>query len=139
MNYGIGSYISGLTNMASSMSVNIGPSFIEAYCFNLKNFKEEFANHFEVSLDEVKLNKTNITLREVLSAWLGNDELVDSLLYWIKLKIGETGKAYEVKKNKLLDLISNSEGGNSIFYIVDDAYFVEIDDYMLCFILGNNE
>lgn len=138
MNSVLSSYFTGLTNMLSSVSSNIGPSFIEVKCFDLKKYKEEFAEYYEIDISDVKLEKTNYDFKEMLNNWFIEDELTYSLIYWIKLKIGEANCVYETN-SKLSNLLSNSEGGNTIFYIVDDIYFVEFKKYMLCFILGNNE
>ena len=138
MNYEIGCYLSGLMNMVSSVSTNISYSYIEVNCFNLKNYKKEFSEYYEIDKDEIKLSKTNYDLKKMLSTWNIEDNLIENILYWISLKIGNVKTVYETGRN-LCDLLSWSGGGKSPFYIVDDAYFVEIDNYMFCFIMGNNE
>ena len=138
MNYEVGCYLSGLMNMVSSVSSNIGYSFIEVNCFDLKNYKKEFSKYYEIDDTKIKLSKTNYDLKKMLSTWNIEDDLIESILYWIGLKIGKAKTIYETDRN-LCDLLSWSEGGKSPFYIIDDIYLVEIEDYMLCFIMGNNE
>ena len=141
MQHSLSSYLTGLTNMASSMSKNIGPSFIEVDCMNKKSFKEEFAKYYEISLDLVDLEEDNKSLEQVFGIWLGRNDknLVDSLLYWIRLELGKDVKVYKIKNDKLLDALSRCSGGISMFYNVEDIYFVSFDKYMVCFSMGNNE
>ena len=133
-----GCYRSGIMNMVSSVSSNVNPSYIEVECFDLKNYKQEFAKYYKIDETKIKLKKTNYDLKQMLSTWNIENDLIESILYWISLKIGKCEAVYEMDKD-LCNLLSWSEGGKSPFYIVDDAYFVEIENYMLCFILGNNE
>ena len=51
----ISSYITGLTNLASYYSEEIGPSYIEADCFDLKNYKDDFSKYHKVSPNDFKL------------------------------------------------------------------------------------
>lgn len=133
-------YITGLTNMASSLSKNIGPSFVEVDCFDKDNYKKEFAKYYEIKEGDIKLVESNLTMREILLEWFGEEEsnITDSLLYWIKRDSGKSLKVYEYTNN-LDELLSRSDGGLSQFYIVEDIYFIEFDEVVMCFILGNNE
>lgn len=133
-------YITGLTHMASSLSKNIGPSFVEVDCFDKDNYKKEFAKYYEIKEGDIKLVESNLTMREILLGWFGEEEsnITDSLLYWIKRDSGKSLKVYEYTNN-LDELLSRSDGGVSEFYIVEDIYFIEFDEVVMCFILGNNE
>ena len=133
-------YITGLTHMASSLSKNIGPSFVEVDCFDKDNYKKEFAKYYEIKEGDIKLVESNLTMREILLEWFGEEEsnITDSLLYWIKRDSGKSLKVYEYTNN-LDELLSRSDGGVSEFYIVEDIYFIEFNEVMMCFILGNNE
>ena len=141
MQWGLSSYLTGLTNLASSISKEIGPSFIDVDCMDKDNYEEAFAKRYNISKDLIELKEEDMSLEQILKAWLGesNKELIESLLYWIEFKVGKSIKVYTEKNNKLIDALSRCEGGISMFYIVDDIYFVEFDEYMVCFSLGNNE
>ena len=133
-------YITGLTHMASSLSKNIGPSFVEVDCFDKNNFDEEFAKSYDIKKEDVKLRESKYTMKDILLSWFGKDEtnITDSLLYWIEFDSGEAIKVYEYTNN-LDELLSRSEGGVSNFYFVEDIYFIEFDTVIMSFILGNNE
>ena len=133
-------YITGLTHMASSLSKNIGPSFVEVDCFDKNNFDEEFAKSYDIKKEDVKLRESKYTMKDILLSWFGKDEtnITDSLLYWIEFDSGKAIKVYEYTNN-LDELLSRSEGGVSNFYFVEDIYFIEFDTVIMSFILGNNE
>ena len=140
MHQSLSSYFSGLANMASSVSKEIGPSFIEVDCMYKNGYKKAFAKQYRISEDLIELTKEDITLEQLLSEWLGksNKLLIESLLYWIEFQIGKPISVYGTS-NELMDSLSRSEGGISMFYITDGIYFVEFDKYMVCFSMGNNE
>ncbi|MEE3342723.1 MAG: hypothetical protein VZS44_01375 [Bacilli bacterium] len=141
MQQNISSYLTGLTNLASSISSYIGPSFIEVDCMYKKDYKKSFANKYKIKEELIELEETNKTLEQILASWLGTDEkkLLESLLYWINLEIGNPIKVYTIKNNKLLDSLGRCDGGISMFYLMDDMFFVEFKKYMVCFTMGNNE
>ncbi len=139
---GISSYITGLTNLASYYSEEIGPSYIEADCFDLKNYKDDFSKYHNVSPNDFKLVDTNKELKDVLLSWLGSKDIkiIDGIIHWINVYIGSPKKIYSIKcSDDFLDSLSIFNGGSSRFYFIEDIYFVEFKEYMVCFILGNNE
>ena len=138
----ISSYISGLTNMASSCSNEIGPSYISADCFNKKNFKKEFSKYYKIPIECIKIEESKKTLEQVFSEWLGKkgDDIIENLLYWIKLCVGEPIKTFDLSEDSnLINILSRCDNGISEFYFVEDVFFVEYKEYMVCFIIGNNE
>ncbi len=88
----------------------------------------------------MKLRESKYTMKDILLSWFGKDEtnIKDSLLYWIEFDSGKAIKVYEYTNN-LDELLSRSEGGVSNFYFVEDIYFIEFDNVIMSFILGNNE
>ena len=137
---GLGSYVSGLTNMASSMSLDIGPSFVEADCFDLDNYLEDFLKYYEIKDNNIKLVESNSSLKDIFYEFFGeNKKIISSLTYWIELHFGKYEHIYTVEEAKLYEYLSRSDGGVSSFYIVEDLYFVEFSDKVLCFMIGNNE
>lgn len=126
--------------MASSISKNIGPSYVVVDCFDKDNYKKEFSKYYEIEEDDIKLVESNLTMKDILFAWFGKEEIniTDSLLYWVERNSGKSIKVYECS-NKLHKLLSRSDGGVSEFYFVEDIYFIEFDEVIMCFMLGNNE
>ncbi len=113
----LSSYISGLTSLASSLSKNIGPSFVVTRYYK-KN--------------ELKIKKSNKTLKDYLKAWFQDSKIEESLYYWITLKVGEPIQVYTVEEDSFpKDEIP--------FYFLEDLFFVEFKDLTVCFLLGNNE
>ena len=137
---GLSSYFTGLTNLASTVAKGKTPSYIEVDCFDKNNFNEEFAKCYKIDKDKIVLEEENTTINDILSGWLNDKEVVDSLQYWIGLKIGKPLKVYKNKEeNNLEELISGYSNSMSPFYITEEVYFVEYNDYILCLMIGNNE
>ena len=134
-------YFSGLTDMASSCSKEIGLSYINTIVFKLNNYKESFSKYYKVPITSIDLIKSDITLNKLFEIWLGKDKnLIESLIYYIEHDVGTPKAIYKVKEdNNLIELLSGYNNGISGFYIVEDIYFVEYEKVIVCFILGNNE
>lgn len=141
MQAGIGSYITGLTHMASSLSPGRNPSFVEADCFDLKSFPKDFAKWYRISEKLLELSPMERSLKELLGEWINDrGEVLDALLYHMQCCLGEPVALYEpVHFRKLTDTLSTSDGGLSAFYTMEDICFVEYKKYMLCLMIGNNE
>ena len=141
MQAGIGSYITGLTHMASSLSPGRNPSFVEADCFDLKDCKKDFAKWYRISEKLLELTPMERSLEELLAEWINDrGEVLEALLHHMRCCLGEPVALHEpVHFRKLADKLSRSEGGISAFYFVEDICFVEYKKYMLCLMLGNNE
>ena len=132
----ISAYLTGITHMASA--VNGSPSFIEANCYKLKNFTEEFSKDYKIPKNKIKLTISNKNINDIFKNWLNNNEkLINSMLHLIKCEIGNPVKIYEA--NKITDFLSRCEGGISSFYFAEEVYFIEYEKYMVCFMIGNNE
>ena len=134
-------YFSGLTNMASSCSKEIGLSYINTTVFKLNNYKESFSKHYKIPITNINLIKSKLTINKLFENLLGKDKnIIESLIYYIECDIGKPKAIYEVKEDSnLIDLLSGYNNGISGFYIVEDIYFVEYEKVIVCFILGNNE
>ena len=130
-------YLKGLMNISSSISKNIGLSYIDVEVYNKKNFNEEFCKYHKIN--ELKLKKLNILLPEALKEWFfEEDKLIESILYWINYNIGKAKEIYNTE-NKTIEKLCTSNKGISKFYTVEDIYFIEYDKEIIVFILGNNE
>ena len=134
-------YISGLVNMASSISKNMGCSFMDATCFKNNDFITSFSKFYNIHKEDIKIHESSDSLEDFIKKYFGDDKtLIDGLSYWMSLKMGEVKKIYEQDDDsKLNDLLSNSGYGKMPFYIVDDIVFIEFEKGTIAFIIGNNE
>lgn len=130
------SYISGLTNMASSCSKQIGLSYVDADCFELKDYKEEFAKIHKIDENELILEDLNQTFEEFLTNLFGNDKnLIEGLTHWINLIAGKANKVLTINQDSnITEKISNLP-----FFFLDDLYFIECEKMVICFLIGNDE
>ena len=133
-------YLSGVVEMASSYSKYMGPSYMTAICFDLKNPLEDFKRFYDIK-EDIKVNKVETSYHELLITLLGNDkDLIDTVEHWTRVRIGEVQEIYTIEENSnLLNLLSGSDGGLSPFYIVDDIYFVKFNKMFVVFMIGNDE
>ncbi len=134
------SYISGLMNLASSISKTISKSYIQADCFEKKNYQKSFTTMYEIPEDVFHLKEYNKDLEKLLRELLGNNkDLIEGLLHWLSLEIGTVKKIYTVDDNKALSFIGGETGGYGPFYFCEDVYFIETDRLVLCLLIGNDE
>ena len=133
-------YLSGVVEMASSYSKYMGPSYMTAICFDLKNPLEDFKRFYDIK-EDIKVNKVEASYHELLITLLGNDkDLIDTVEHLTRVRIGEVQEIYTIEENSnLLNLLSGSDGGLSPFYIVDDIYFVKFNKMFVVFMIGNDE
>ena len=120
-------YLNGLMNMASSLSSSIGPSYIMVDCYKKTRFKKES------NINEII--PTTLSFSEKLKEWFGEDKkTIESILYWTKSKIKEKIKIYEIDSKEYEKIEKYTP-----FYIIDDIFVLETKQYMILYILGNNE
>ena len=132
----LGSYLEGLLNMASSLSKNIGPSYVKVDCYIKEDFKEQLSKYYKVPIDKINLIKTNETLEYALSNWFGNEtKIIESITYWFNLKVKGAKVIYH-SEEELKNILDNKQMD---FYCLDDLFFVESKEYIFVFQLGNNE
>lgn len=134
-------YISGLFNMASSVSKTIGASYIQADCFEKKNYKSSFLTMYEIPEDIFHLEEYNNDLEHLLKDLLGNNkDLIEGLLHWLHMEIGDVKKIFTLPEDtKVLEFIGAETGGYGPFFFCDDLYFVETDRMVVCILIGNDE
>ena len=122
----LGSYLNGLMNMASSNSKYIGPSSVEVDCFK----KEEFNKYYKIDI-----SPTTLTFEEQIKEWFGDDKkVIESIIYWTNNKIKDDKKIYHVN-DKDYELFRKYNP----FYSIDDIFVLETKDYLITYVLGNNE
>ena len=134
-------YISGLVNMASSVSDWMGVSFMDAICFKKEKFLEEFSYLHNIKKEDIKIHETNISLEEFIKNYFGNDKkLIEGLSYWITRKVGVFKRIFEQDSNsKLNELLEKSHYGKTPFFFIEDVVFIEFEKTVIAFITGNNE
>lgn len=134
-------YISGLVNMASSVSSWMGVSFMDAICFKKDSFLDDFATFHKIKKEEIKIHEINISLEEFIKNNFGEDKkIIEGLSYWITRKGGEFKKVFEQDSNsKLNELLEKSDYGKTPFFFVENVVFIEFEKMIIAFITGNNE
>ena len=128
-------YLTGLLNMASSLSQNIGPSYVKVNCYEKKTFKKEFCDFYEIKKEEINLIDTEQSLETTLLDWFQDKKMVESITYWFNLTIRGDKKVY-LAEEKLINILDSKRKD---FYSLDDLFFVECKKYIFVFLLGNNE
>ena len=130
-------YLNGIMNMASSISKNIGLSYIDVEAYNKETFNEDFCKYHKIK--EIELENLNISLTEALKEWFyEEDKLIESIIYWINYNIGKEKTIY-TPESKIIEKLSTSNKGISKFYKVEDIFIIEYEKEIIVFILGNNE
>lgn len=134
-------YISGLVNMSSSVSKTISKSYLQADCFEKKNYKEAFLTMYEIPEDIFHLEEYKKSLENLLKDLLGDDKnLIEGLLHWLHMEAGTVEKIYTLPdNNKVLELMGAETGGYGPFYFVEDVFFIETDRLVICLLIGNDE
>ncbi len=134
-------YISGLVNMASSLSEYMSVSYMDAICFNKNSYLDDFSKLHNINKEEIKLHELNISLEEFIKNSFGNNKkLIEGLSYWIKTVAGEFKKIYVQDDNsRLNELIEKSIYKKTLFFFIEDIVFIEFDNMIISFITGNNE
>ena len=67
-------YISGLVNMASSVSTWMGVSFMDAICFEKENYLDDFSKFHNIKKEDIKIHETNISFEEFIKNNFGEDK-----------------------------------------------------------------
>lgn len=129
------SYISGLLNMASSCSKTIGLSYADAECFNKDKYKNDFSKLHKIKEIDLSLEKLNITFKELLTNIFGDEkEIIEGLSHWINLIAGTPNKVSMINDKTIIEKISNIP-----FYFLEDVFFIECENMVICILIGNDE
>lgn len=133
-------YLNGLLDTASSVSVWMGPSYVDAKVFENDGFFAGFYEYYR--LDPDVLLDTVTAFDTLLKQWFGDEEksdkkTVSALLYHIEKCFGKAEKVYSAKE----DFLSLLEKKNSPvpFTFVEDMAVVKFEKHTVCFVVGNNE
>jgi len=126
----IRSYLNGLMNMASSLSKSIGPSYIIVDCYK-KEELEQLKKDYHIK----KITPSTLSFKEKLGEWFLEEKItIESVLYWSKRKIKEERNIYDIERENFEKMEKYTP-----FYIIDDAFILETEKYLILYILGNNE
>ena len=130
-------YLTGITNLASSLSKKIGRSYINVNCYEKDKFLDEFSKRYRLKKERIVLEESNDSLNDFLKSCF-EDWMLESLNYYFNKDLGNEVKTYYGSKD-LISLMEGCNRGLCGFYFLDDLFFVEYDKYMICLLLGNNE
>ena len=131
----LSSYLEGICNMASSISKSIKYSYIKVDAYNKSSFQENFKKYYHLK-EDINLVETSNSLDTTLLDWFQNEEkIVESITYWFHLKINEETKVYLAEEK----LVSELDKKRMDFYNLEDLFFVESNNIIFVFLLGNNE
>ncbi|MBQ6497967.1 MAG: hypothetical protein IJI58_04570 [Bacilli bacterium] len=135
------SYISGLFNLSSSVSKTIGPSYIQADCFEKKDYKKKFIEMYEIPKEEFNIEKYDNSLEQLLIDLLGNNkDLIEGLLHWLHIESGDVKEIYTVPEDSnVMNYIGSEYNGYGPFFFCEDLYFIETDRMIICLLIGNDE
>ena len=128
-------FLRGVTEMASSASTYIGPSYVVTECYEKDGYEEEF-KYVHGLKTNLKLELVNETFKEVLASLFGEDKkIIDGLLYLFSRYSDNFNKIYTINDKTVLEKIEKKV----MFYFLEDIYFIEGDNIVFCLIMGNNE
>ena len=128
-------FLSGVTEMSSSASSYIGPSFVVTECYKKDGYEEEF-KYVHSLKNNLNLEPINETFKEVLISLFGEDKkIIEGLLYLFSRYSDSFNKIYTINDKKVLEMIEKKV----MFYSLEDIYFIEGDNIVFCLLMGNNE
>ena len=131
-------YLTGLFDLAASISKNIGPSAFDVICFPKNTYQKELLKMFKIKKD-LDFIDSNLSFNDLLKALFGEEqELIKGMDYHLVKEIGIPKKILTID-HKYLELFESSTRGFGAFYIVEDLYVLETDNKDLVIILGNYE
>ena len=82
------------------------------------------------------IEETSKSLETTLLDWFLNEkDIVESILYWFNLNIKDEKKIY-FPTDFIIHILDKSR---KHFYTLEDLFFVECNQYVFVFLLGNNE
>ena len=137
---GTSEYLAGLLHMAAACSEWIGHSWVEALCYDAGGFPGEFAKHYRLRGIDLEIAPSGETPEEALANWLGEGKAVGELAELIRNRMGEDLTVCRAREERrLIDALSWSEGGKSMFYFVEDVLFLREKDSVAVLMMGNNE
>ena len=127
-------YISGMFDTAS---YNLLPSFTEVFCFKKDDLSKIISREFEISGTDIKYKIYDKKIEEFLKiVFVLNDKEITNMVYYLERECGKCINIYEAEKSTV-----NKLDGNKYvpFYILENVYFFEFENIIICLMIGNNE
>lgn len=132
-------YITGILNLASSVSDWMGPSFCDAYCYAPETFEKKVVQDLKLKT-MFHYEDSSQTEREVFAELFGDDrKLLEGMEYWIMMKIGDFQKVCTIKdEHQICDRMFRKYN-NTRFYTVETIRMLVYEKAILIMVCGNNE
>ena len=130
-------YLSGLTRMASSCAAGIGPSYVDADFFRREGFPVAFAARYGTELGH--LVPESDSLETVLGQWMGDRQVAERLMHWVRLSLGSPGQVYRPADGDLVNRLDSAEDRCVPFFFLEDLIFADFPEGIVCFLIGNDE
>lgn len=131
-------YIQGLFDLASSVSVWMGPSYSRAYLFENGKFEKELKENYK--LNAGMFIYSGLSFGDLIYQLFGYEneggkKVSESLIYHVKKELGEPERADVIDE----EYIALLEKRSSPFTCVEEAAIVRFEKYTMLLVVGNNE
>ena len=103
---------------------------------------EKTSKKSEKTPKEIELEKSNLTDKELFNNLFDDNKKTDSLVHWLNILDGNCNEIKILKEeyfSKAIESLSNYSGGLTMFYTVEDVYFLEYKTLTIVLIIGNDE
>lgn len=133
-------YIQGLFDMASSVSVWMGPSYSRTYLFDNDSFEKELKESFK--LNAGMFIYSGLSFGDLIYQLFGYEnegdkKVSESLIYHVKKELGEPERA-DVIDEEYIEILEKRSSPFP-FTCVEEAAVVRFEKYTLLLVVGNNE
>ncbi len=126
-------YLNGIFDMVSH---NMSVSYTDVLCFTKDNFLNTFLDLYKIKDKKIELVEENNNLKELLTSLFEiKDKELNRILYLLEKECGKYNKTYSFKDKKIYDYLDRK----TMFYFLEDIYFIEFDKKVICLMIGNNE
>ena len=133
-------YIQGLFDMASSVSVWMGPSYSITYLLDNDSFEKELKESFK--LNAGMFIYSGLSFGDLIYQLFGYEnegdkKVSESLIYHVKKELGEPERA-DVIDEEYIEILEKRSSPFP-FTCVEEAAVVRFEKYTLLLVVGNNE
>ena len=138
-------YLQGLADAASIASVNMGYSGINTFCFEKDSYAEDLAAiRRECGCKDkvIELYTSDLSPKEEMAQLLDNEKQAISrdIMWALSRAVGDALRVLRFEdESDEKEIASGYETGWGGFYFVEDLFFIEFEDYMVLFVIGNDE
>ena len=133
-------YIQGLFDLASSVSVWMGPSYSRAYLFENGKFEKELKENYKLNVG--MFIYSGLSFGDLIYQLFGYEneggkKVSESLIYHVKKELGEPERADVIDEEYIALLEKRSSPFP--FTCVEEAAIVRFEKYTMLLVVGNNE